>query len=255
MNKRKTWLLVLLIFVLCGGIGFPFGASAATGRWVTQGNLRYYYVNEVPVSGWQKISKKWYYFDPSTHVMQKNKIVGSGKSGYYYVDETGVRITDPVVKLAVKCVRKNAKKAKTPAKKLKACYSYFVNKCKYRHYANSESISDMPSFAKSMFKKRYGDCYRGAAAITYCAKVLGFETRMGMGGVYYYEAAHGWNEVKTKKGWAITDISRGRASGKTLCMKIYAKYPYHLRIDKYYRLSIKNGKVKWTKKRAGKEIH
>jgi len=46
----------------------------------------YYYVNKKPVTGWQKIDGKDYYFDPSTGVLYKSCYTPDG----YYVNENGI---------------------------------------------------------------------------------------------------------------------------------------------------------------------
>ncbi len=218
--------------------------------WVTEKNKTYYYVNGEPVSGWRRIQKKWYYFDEETKVLQKKKITGNDEGGYFYVDEAGIRVTDEVVQMAVEVARANTSADMTKRQKLYACYEYFVKKCRYRSYHDKESAAKMPTFAKDMFKNHQGNCYRGAAALAYCAKVLGFETRVALGGVTRRAVGrlydHGWMEQKGSGDlWYMYDISMGRRTTRKLHHILQKKYPYRLRRDKAYTLLITDGKVRW----------
>ena len=61
----------------------------------------------------------------------KNQIAGNKAEGYYYVDTTGVRITDKAVKYAVQFVRKHTKTSDSNKTKLKKCYNYLWKHYKY----------------------------------------------------------------------------------------------------------------------------
>ena len=218
--------------------------------WKTDGTSQYYMKNGKLVSGWKKISGNVYYFDPTTNQLLKNTIAGDSKSGFYYVDDSGIRVTDAVVKQAVAFVLAHTTDAQTNKEKLKTCYDYIVKYYTYERAYDKESIDKMPSYAKYMFTSHKGNCYRGAAALTYIAKVLGYETRMGIGGVTAYAyrdlSPHGWNEVKIDGKWYASDISMQRYHLETnLFLVLRSNYPYRLRVDKEYYLEIKNGKVTW----------
>ena len=147
-------------------------------------------------------------------------------------------------------MQKHGGSSRTRLGKLKACYRYIVDVCRYRSAGDAESIRKMPSYAQYMFRTHTGNCYRGAAALTYAAKVLGFETRMGVGGVTAYAdhslSTHGWTEVKLGGKWHICDTSMQRYhSDADLFMVPRSEYPYRIRIDDTYELTVQNGKVVW----------
>ena len=217
--------------------------------WVTKKRKTYYYVDGEPVSGWRRIRKKWYFFDEETKALVKNRITGNKEGGFYYVDAEGIRVTDQVVQMAVEVARANTTEDMTKLEKLYACYQYFVKKCRYRSYHDGESSTKMSSFARDMFKNRQGNCYRGAAALAYCARVLGFETRVGIGGVTSHARGrlydHGWMEQKGTNDWYMYDISMGRRTTRKLYHVTRKKYPYRLRKDKAYTLIITDGKPHW----------
>ena len=227
----------------------PYVDGSVAEGWERDGAHICYRVNHKRVSGWKKINGKRYWFDPKTKRLAVNTIAGSGKD-LAYVDGTGTEVKDPVIRLAVSFVRKHAGSSQNRLERLKACYRYIVDVCSYRSASDSESIRKMPSYANYMFRTHTGNCYRGAAALTYAAKVLGFETRMGVGGVTAYAdhslSTHGWTEVKLGGKWHICDTSMQRYHADAdLFMVPRNKYPYRIRIDDTYELTVQNGKVVW----------
>ena len=229
--------------------------------WVTKEGNTYYYVDGKPVTGWKKIKKKWYFFHKKTKALVKNQITGDKTKGYYYVDKDGISVTDSVMKLAVALVRKVTKSSMTQEQKLRAVYNYFIKKCSYKRYYHvkgDDDVSRMPGYARDMFKNRYGNCYRGASALLYCAKALGYETRLALGGMTSSSrkprtragySIHGWSEVKVGKKWLLMDISIQRRHNKDLFLIEYKKYPYYIYRDRNYLLNVENGKVIWSKEK------
>ena len=73
------------------------------GEWVSsptgwqQGNDGewYYFKNGQPVSGWQKISSKWYYFYPSGNEMATGYKYINEDDKYYYFNSSGVWVSNP----------------------------------------------------------------------------------------------------------------------------------------------------------------
>ena len=108
-RKRCFWLSIVFMAVLLLSISYSpvFAEETDDTGWVTENSNIYYTVNGKRVKGWRKIDKKYYYFD-TNYILQKNKIVGSKKKGYYYVDRSGVRVTAPEIKYAVSFVMKNS---------------------------------------------------------------------------------------------------------------------------------------------------
>lgn len=200
-------------------------------------------------TGWCKIKNKYYYFNEKG-VLQKNKIVGNKKSGYYYVDLDGIRVTDKNIQYAVKFVMKNSSSKDSSKKRLKSCYKAL---CKYRYrrfYSEKPSAKKIKLYAGYMFKNKRGNCYRYASAFAYIARVLGYDSCVSVGGVTAYAnsglSPHGWCEVKINGKWTICDCSMQRAHKKNnlfLCTK--KKYPFKIRCSNTYTMYVKKGKVSW----------
>ena len=175
-------LFVFLPFFAASEVRADDPAEEPKNGWVTEKKQTYYYKEGKAVKGWQKIKKKWYFFHKKTKALAKNTIAGDKSGGYYYVDQDGVRCKDKTMKLAVAFVRKHSKTKDTPEKRLYSCFTYFVKKFRYRSGGLKVSAKDLPSYAKQFLVEKKGNCYRGAAALAYCAKALGFSARIGVGG-------------------------------------------------------------------------
>lgn len=210
------------------------------------------------------------YYSNSKGVLQTNKIVGSKKLGYYYVDPNGIRIkSTAAVKAANKKAAKKGKYSKTNynaqcieyavkfvrahggsgsnSAKLKRCFLYLSSHYKYRRsytnlYPNSAIMDD---FAYDMFTSKAGNCHRYAAAFAYIARVLGFdsmtvtgETTSNSGGW----TPHGWNKIKVGSKWYVCDPDM-QMMGYSSYMK--TSTPSRTRNGKSHRLYAKNGKVYW----------
>lgn len=200
-------------------------------------------------TGWHKIKNKYYYFDKKGR-LQKNKIVGSKKSGYYYVDRNGIRITDKNIRYAVKFVMRYSSSKDQPEKRLKSCFKAL---CKYRYrqsHLDKPSAKKMKSYAADMFGHKRGNCYRYASAFAYIARVLGYDSSVSVGGVTAFAhrklSPHGWTEVKINGKWMICDCSMQNAHKKNrLFLVEKKKYPFRLRCDNRYVMDVKKGKVSW----------
>lgn len=222
--------------------------KAYTG-WVKKNNAKYYYVKGKKITGWKKISGYYYYFNAKGK-LQTNKIVGSAEDGYYYVDKKGIRVKDARIKAAVKYVIAHSDSSQTNRQRLKACYVAMYNNPYKRFYGDTPSAATIPSYAAYMFKHNTGNCYRYASAMAYIACVLGYESRVVTGGVNSsggkYLSAHGWCEVKIGSTWRILDCSIQLKHKKVNLFLVTRKtYPYPLRWDKSYRMTVKNGIVTW----------
>lgn len=179
-----------------------------------------------------------------------NKIVGSKSSGFYYVDKSGTKVTDPEIKKAVSFVMANSKSSQTRAQRLQKCFKAL---CKYRYVGLSHgafSASDIKKCASVMFKYKYGDCVSYASSFAYIARVLGYDSRVVDGGVTAYKnhrlSNHSWCEVKIGKQWKMVDCSMQRAHRDVNLYLVTRKaYPYRLRCDKVLTMKITKGKVKW----------
>ena len=172
--------------------------------------------------------------------------------GYYYVDKSGARVTSNEIKMAVDFVMKNSNPASRQRNRLKQCFDALR---KYPYVGKSDTppgASQLPSYARYMFTRQCGDCYYYASTMAYIARVLGYDSRVAVGGVTARGPAaplslHGWCEVKYGKSWRMLDCSMQRAHlDRNLCLVTRKKYPFRLRCDKVYTMTVKKAKVKWS---------
>ena len=181
-----------------------------------------------------------------------NKIVGSKAKGYYYVDKTGRKVNTREIRQAVDFVMRNSKAGDSRAKRLKACYRALQAYPYFGMTNRAPKAKNLFSYARYMFSRHRGDCYYYASTMAYIARVLGYDSRVAVGGVTARGPAaplslHGWCEVKYGKSWRMLDCSMQRAHlDRNLCLVTRKKYPFRLRCDKVYTRTVKNAKVKWS---------
>lgn len=181
-----------------------------------------------------------------------NKIVGSKAKGYYYVDKTGRKVNTREIRQAVDFVMRNSKAGDSRAKRLKACYRALQTYPYFGMTNRAPKAKNLSSYARYMFSRYRGDCYYYASTMAYIARVLGYDSRVAVGGVTARGPAaplslHGWCEVKYGKSWRMLDCSMQRAHlDRNLCLVTRKKYPFRLRCDKVYTMTVKNAKVKWS---------
>ena len=181
-----------------------------------------------------------------------DKIVGSKAKGYYYVDKTGRKVNTREIRQAVDFVMRNSKAGDSRAKRLKACYRALQAYPYFGMTNRAPKAKNLFSYARYMFSRHRGDCYYYASTMAYIARVLGYDSRVAVGGVTARGPAaplslHGWCEVKYGKSWRMLDCSMQRAHhDRNLCLVTRKKYPFRLRCDKVYTMTVKNAKVKWT---------
>lgn len=181
-----------------------------------------------------------------------NKIMGSKAKGYYYVDKTGRKVNTREIRQAVDFVMRNSKAGDSRAKRLKACYRALQAYPYFGMTNRAPKAKNLFSYARYMFSRHRGDCYYYASTMAYIARVLGYDSRVAVGGVTARGPAaplslHGWCEVKYGKSWRMLDCSMQRAHlDRNLCLVTRKKYPFRLRCDKVYTMTVKNAKVKWS---------
>ena len=181
-----------------------------------------------------------------------NKIVGSKAKGYYYVDKTGRKVNTREIRQAVDFVMRNSKAGDSRAKRLKACYRALQTYPYFGMTNRAPKAKNLFSYARYMFSRHRGDCYYYASTMAYIARVLGYDSRVAVGGVTARGptaplSLHGWCEVKYGKSWRMLDCSMQRAHlDRNLCLVTRKKYPFRLRCDKVYTMTVKNAKVKWS---------
>ncbi|WP_270498730.1 transglutaminase-like domain-containing protein [Blautia intestinalis] len=181
-----------------------------------------------------------------------NKIVGSKAKGYYYVDKTGRKVNTREIRQAVDFVMRNSKAGDSRAKRLKACYRALQTYPYFGMTNRAPKAKNLSSYARYMFSRHRGDCYYYASTMAYIARVLGYDSRVAVGGVTARGPAaplslHGWCEVKYGKSWRMLDCSMQRVHlDRNLCLVTRKKYPFRLRCDKVYTMTVKKAKVKWS---------
>lgn len=194
-----------------------------------------------------KKKKKTYFSNRGK--IEKNKIVGNKKQGYFYVDNTGVKVKDKTIKLAVKFVRKHTKSKWSQSKKLKACYTYFWKNYTYKRSYDKPRASKMSSYAKNMLTKKHGNCHRYAATFAYIARVLGYDVRVSYGSIPCLSGGvtpHGWTEIKINNHWYLFDANMQRNYPNINSYQRTEKtYAYPHKVSKKFKMKIKNGKVIW----------
>lgn len=221
-----------------------------TGWYSTKGQ-KYYSVNGKRAKGWRKIGGKYYYF-AGNYRLAVNKIVGSKSRGYYYVDENGMRVTTKEIRQAVSFVMKYSSPKLSRQKRLKKCFQALLKYPYHRMTDGEPSARKIASCARYMFSAKRGNCYRYASAMAYIGRVLGYDTRVAVGAVTARGpkaplSPHGWCEVKIGNTWKMIDCSMQRANMKrSLYLVTRKKYPYRLKCNKEYTMSVQNGKVKWS---------
>lgn len=229
-DKRKLSrkILTVLLAVVLLATGMAVSVPAALRITIRDGKV---YQNNKPVT---------------------NKIVGSKAKGYYYVDKTGRKVNTREIRQAVDFVMRNSKAGDSRAKRLKACYRALQAYPYFGMTNRAPKAKNLFSYARYMFSRHRGDCYYYASTMAYIARVLGYDSRVAVGGVTARGPAaplslHGWCEVKYGKSWRMLDCSMQRAHlDRNLCLVTRKKYPFRLRCDKVYTMTVKNAKVKWS---------
>ena len=227
-RKLSRKILTVLLAVVLLVTGMAVSVSAALRITIRDGKV---YQNNKPVT---------------------NKIVGSKAKGYYYVDKTGRKVNTREIRQAVDFVMRNSKAGDSRAKRLKVCYRALQAYPYFGMTNRAPKAKNLFSYARYMFSRHRGDCYYYASTMAYIARVLGYDSRVAVGGVTARGPAaplslHGWCEVKYGKSWRMLDCSMQRAHhDRNLCLVTRKKYPFRLRCDKVYTMTVKNAKVKWS---------
>ena len=227
-RKLSRKILTVLLAVVLLVTGMAVSVSAALRITIRDGKV---YQNNKPVT---------------------NKIVGSKAKGYYYVDKTGRKVNTREIRQAVDFVMRNSKAGDSRAKRLKACYRALQAYPYFGMTNRAPKAKNLFSYARYMFSRHRGDCYYYASTMAYIARVLGYDSRVAVGGVTARGPAaplslHGWCEVKYGKSWRMLDCSMQRAHhDRNLCLVTRKKYPFRLRCDKVYTMTVKKAKVKWS---------
>ena len=168
------------------------------------------------------------------------------------MDKTGRKVNTREIRQAVDFVMRNSKAGDSRAKRLKVCYRALQTYPYFGMTNRAPKAKNLSSYARYMFSRHRGDCYYYASTMAYIARVLGYDSRVAVGGVTARGPAaplslHGWCEVKYGKSWRMLDCSMQRAHlDRNLCLVTRKKYPFRLRCDKVYTMTVKKAKVKWS---------
>lgn len=265
--RRKLLLGMLALSLMCAGGNGAVCAEdlqtpVVTGNddeteikagWHTEEGRIYYYSDGKRVTGWKKIDGKSYYFDKTKSnrgALLRNTIVGTKKSGYYYVDAQGVRVTDKTTKAVVAFVMRNTKTGSSRSKKLQQSFQALCRQGRYARAYDKPSASKMPGYAKEMLTKKQGNCYRHASAVAYFARVLGYESRVAVGKIRTSNglSAHGWAEIKKGGKWYRCDATFWKNNPSAQ----YYMADANSALQKYqcsarYKLTAGKGKLSWKK--------
>lgn len=196
-----------------------------------------------------KIGKNTYCFDSKGRLIRK-QIVGNARTGYYYVDSTGCKVTSKEIQTAVNLVIKNTNSAMTREQKLYACFMR-IRKYPYaRDYVTiTADASQFSGLALQAMNSGTANCYKYASAFACVATVLGYDARVICGQMPAYYGSgltdHGWTELwdSRSKSWKLYDSCLQRAIYYN--WKIADYFPGESPVDKTAQLTVANGKVTW----------
>ena len=170
---------------------------------------------------------------------------------YYYVDKTGRKVNTKEIRQAVDFVMKNSRAGDSSARRLKDCYKALLKYPYFGMTSCAPTAKNLSTYARYMFSRRRGDCYYYAAAMACIARVLGYDSRVAVGGVtargkYASLSLHGWCEVKYRRSWRMIDCSMQRAHmERNLYLVTRRQYPFRLRCDRVYNMVVRNARVRW----------
>lgn len=188
-------------------------------------------------------------------IVQKNKIVGSKKAGYKYVDEDGICVTDKTTNAAVEFVINHTSTSDSAETKLKKCYIYLASYFKYKRVYDVSKLypkaGDIDDIAYEIFSTEQGNCHRFASAFAYIAKVLGYTSRVDVGmshgaalpGASGGWTPHGWTEVSIDGKWYFFDPDLDLYTSSHT--QYYKKGVFYYKVKWKLQSYTGNGKIKW----------
>lgn len=167
------------------------------------------------------------------------------------MDKTGRKVNTKEIRQAVDFVMKNSRAGDSSARRLKDCYKALLKYPYFGMTSCAPTAKNLSTYARYMFSRRRGDCYYYAAAMACIARVLGYDSRVAVGGVtargkYASLSLHGWCEVKYRRSWRMIDCSMQRAHmERNLYLVTRRQYPFRLRCDRVYNMVVRNARVRW----------
>ena len=199
-----------------------------------------------------KIGSTTYYFN-SKGLIARNEIAGDSRSGYFYVDSTGCKVTSLEIQMAVNFVVRNTTDNMSREQKLRACYNKLSTFPYQRDYTKPSYEGRFRELAIEALSNGTANCYRYASAFACVATVLGYDARVTCGLIppwYNGELTmHGWAELwdPSLKEWRVYDPCKQRnAVNESFYNRdIRTFYPGSLVIERRVRLTVKNGYDSW----------
>ncbi len=197
----------------------------------------------------QAASGLWYCFEKSgnNYTPAKNKIVGSA---YYGPD--GARVDDASIEAAVEFVNTYTNPNDSAYNRFSDCYYIMVD---YFTYGNNPDVTQtpdgrhIPGYATEMFSKWTGNCYRFAAALAYCGRVLGFDVGFITGQISASgggTTTHGLTTVKYNGTTYWCDaMMQNKYPNYNSFMVTKNSYPYGYTANYSINMTVANGKVTW----------
>ena len=197
----------------------------------------------------QAASGLWYCFEKNGNnfTPAKNKIVGSA---YYGPD--GARVDDASIEAAVEFVNTYTNPNDSAYNRFSDCYYIMVD---YFTYGNNPDVTQtpdgrhIPGYATEMFSKWTGNCYRFAAALAYCGRVLGFDVGFITGQISASgggTTTHGLTTVKYNGTTYWCDaMMQNKYPNYNSFMVTKNSYPYGYTANYSINMTVANGKVTW----------
>ncbi len=186
---------------------YYYNGSFADGE-ISYNGTTYKFDNGNLRQGFVTINNHLYYYNKDG-IIEKNKVVGSDKEGYYYADENGICCQSEEMRLAAEYLMTYAT-GNTTDERLKTGFSYMARNYPYlRSFDHPKKASDMPKQAIDFFTDKAGNCFKYATAFACTAKASGYRARVVVGTTPGYGTwtPHGWTEVYVNGKWLVCDAN------------------------------------------------
>lgn len=174
-----------------------------------------YYQNGTRLTGFQKIGKKYYYFN-SNGTLLKNKTIKRGVKGFtYFINKKGVVIGKKkgstyynangtkMSQAQIADLRSNQIVAEitnsrmSKSQKLRTCFNWVIRKYYYTWRRFDQGGKNWPAVnANDHFLRGKGDCIADASAFAYLAKAIGYKKVYVCADAKRRDNnAHAWTEI------------------------------------------------------------
>ena len=100
----------------------------------------------------------------------RNRITGTKRKGYVYVDKAGTVVKAGEIRQAVDFVLKNSSRKNKTRQRLRQCYDALVKYSYFHMGTEVPTARNIKSCARYMFTRKRGSCYYYAAAMAYIAR-------------------------------------------------------------------------------------